>query len=97
MGTVVRQAAVTATGILEVLALKSLEAVYQGMVGMVLALGPDAYTGEEFRNWHKPCVKDWVLFRPNSGVRFNDKDVPLRFVFDDCVLAPLQNPACITR
>ena len=73
------------------------EAVYQGMVGMVLALGPNAYTGEEFKHWQKPGVKDWVLFKPNSGVRFNDQNVPLRLVFDDCVLAPVQNPATITR
>jgi co-chaperonin GroES (HSP10) len=73
------------------------EAVYQGMTGMVLAIGPDAWQGEEFKHWQKPEVGTWVLFKPNSGVRFNDKNVPLRFVFDDAVLAPLQNPAWITR
>jgi len=73
------------------------EAVYQSMVGMVLAMGPDAYRGDAFKNWHKPELGTWVLFRPNSGVRFNDKDVPLRFVYDDCVYAPIQNPVDVSR
>ena len=73
------------------------EAVYQGLVGMVLAIGPDAYKGEEFRNWQSPCIKDWVLFRPNSGVRFNYQDVPLRFVFDDCVYSKMADPSCVNR
>ena len=73
------------------------EHIYQSLTGLVLALGPDCYKADSFKNWHQPHIGQWVIFRPNSGVRFNYKGVPLRFVYDDSVMAVIGDPSCVTR
>jgi hypothetical protein len=72
------------------------EHIYQSLTGLVLALGPECYKADSFKNWHQPTVGQWVVFRPNSGVRFNYKGVPLRFVYDDSVMAVVGDPSCVT-
>lgn len=73
------------------------EEIYQTIVGLVLDKGPDCYGDEMFAHWKQPSVGEWVLFRPNSGVRFNYDGVPLRFVYDDCVICRVKNPELIRR
>lgn len=66
------------------------EDVYQGRVGLVLALGEDAYKGDKFSSgpWCKPG--DWIIWPPveAAAARFAyGKDVTLVLLADDRVLA----------
>jgi co-chaperonin GroES (HSP10) len=72
------------------------EETYTTIVGLVLAIGPDAYAGEKFQNWNKCKVGDWVLFPRNEGTRFLCKGVPLRWVAEDTIGIKIKNPATIT-
>ena len=67
------------------------------MVGLILAMGPDCYNSERFKNWNKRSVGDWVLFVPGEGTLFQCKGVPLRFVADDRIFCKTDHPELITR
>jgi hypothetical protein len=71
------------------------EDIYQGRTGVVLAVGPDAYTGERFTSgaWVKPG--DLVLWPPveAAAARFSyGRDVTLALLNDDRVLAKNVDP-----
>lgn len=46
---------------------------FQGKVGLVLKLGPLAFTNDDNHNWHGQCPKvgDWVLFFYGDGHDFD--------------------------
>jgi co-chaperonin GroES (HSP10) len=67
------------------------------MVGLILAMGPDCYNSERFKNWNKRSVGDWVLFVPGEGTLFQCKGIPLRFVADDRIFCKTNSPELITR
>lgn len=67
------------------------------MVGLILAMGPDCYNSERFKNWNKRSVGDWVLFVPGEGTLFQCKGVTLRFVADDRIFCKTNCPELITR
>ncbi len=54
------------------------EDVYQGVVGLVVKIGPTAFVDDEHttfpvKKWHRPiAVGDWVLYRSSDGW---DKDI----------------------
>ena len=71
------------------------------IVGKVLQLGPDCYTGEKFSNsgaWCKP--NDIVLLSPYSGTRVRsslDVHKQLRLVNDDTIEAVLPDLDLVER
>jgi len=57
---------------------------YQGKVGLVIKMGPEACvdeTGKWFKN-HTIEVGDWVYFRPSDGWAMNINGVPCRVIDD---------------
>lgn len=71
--------------------------IYNCMKGLVLALGPDCYQPEKFKNWNKRSVGDWVIFVPNEGTLFYCKGVPLRFIPEERIFGPTRLDSEITR
>lgn len=66
--------------------------------GMVLELGPQAYTDKErypTGPWCKPG--DYVMFRANTGTRFKIGTQEYRLMNDDSVEATVPNPKAIVR
>jgi co-chaperonin GroES (HSP10) len=66
--------------------------------GMVLELGPQAYTDKELYPtgpWCKPG--DYVMFRANTGTRFKIGNQEYRLMNDDSVEATVPNPKAIVR
>ena len=66
--------------------------------GMVLELGPQAYTDKErypTGPWCKPG--DYVMFRANTGTRFKIGNQEYRLMNDDSVEATVPNPKAIVR
>lgn len=59
-----------------------LENIWQGRVGMIVAMGPDAYVDtDEVKFSQKAAVGDWVWFRPSDGGACDVQEVFCR-VFD---------------
>lgn len=72
---------------------------YQGRVGLVLALGPDAYAdGAKFQNgaWCKPG--DWIVWPPmeQAATRFRYGKAVLALLNDDRVLLTGVDPVMAT-
>lgn len=66
---------------------------FQGKVGLVLALGPDAYADEERFPEGAWCgVGDWVLWKAHEGAGFEVNGHPCRLIHDDAVRAVLDGP-----
>lgn len=64
--------------------------VYRSIVGLVLDKGPVAYEkGEVYEKWNKCEVGDWVIFRANAGSQFFYREIPLRSVAEEQILAKL--------
>lgn len=70
---------------------------YASMAGLVLAMGPDCYSSEKFKNWNKRSVGEWVIFVPGEGTLFKCKGMYLRFISDDRIFCKTNNPELITR
>lgn len=55
---------------------------WQGKVGLIVAMGPDAYVDDHTNIFkHKCRVGDWVWFRPSDGAHAEVNEVPCR-IFD---------------
>jgi chaperonin GroES len=73
------------------------------VVGRVIDMGPDAYTGEtakgEKRFPHGPyCqIGDWIMMRAYSGTRFRFHGQEFRLLNDDSVEAVVANPEGIEK
>lgn len=67
---------------------------YQGKVGLVLKMGPLAFTDDENHKWGdvKPKVGDWVLWRVGDTFPFSLGDAPCRFVDEGLIRAILPGP-----
>lgn len=65
-------------------------------IGLVIDLGPQAYTDKE-RFGDAPWCKsgDYVMFRPNSGTRFRMGKREYRLLNDDSIEAIVPDPSCI--
>ena len=63
-----------------------LEMQYQGSVGLVVKMGPRAYTNDErmARNFDDSRIEvgDWVMMRPSDGLSLYVNQVPCR-LFED--------------
>ena len=65
--------------------------------GNVLAVGPQAYTGEKFPDgpW---CKKgDWVIFARYAGSRFKIEGGEVRLLNDDEIIATINDPEDIVH
>ena len=62
-------------------------------VGLVLAIGPDAYNDKErFPNGPWCKEKDWVIFARYAGSRLNIQGGELRILNDDEILGTTDDP-----
>ena len=65
-------------------------------VGLVLAVGPDAYSDiERFPNGPWCKEKDWVIFARYAGSRLNIEGGELRILNDDEILGTTDDPESI--
>ena len=65
-------------------------------VGLVLAIGPDAYSDKErFPNGPWCKEKDWVIFARYAGSRLNIEGGELRILNDDEILGTTNDPESI--
>ena len=65
-------------------------------VGLVLAIGPDAYNDKErFPNGPWCKEKDWVIFARYAGSRLNIEGGELRILNDDEILGTIDDPESI--
>jgi len=65
-------------------------------VGLVLAVGPDAYSDKErFPNGPWCKEKDWAIFARYAGSRLNIEGGELRILNDDEILGTTDDPESI--
>ena len=65
-------------------------------VGLVLAIGPDAYSDKErFPNGSWCKEKDWAIFARYAGSRLNIEGGELRILNDDEILGTTDDPESI--
>lgn len=68
------------------------------IVGVVVALGPEAYSDiTRYPNGPWCKIGDTILFRSYSGTRFKYKDQEFRHINDDTVEAIVSDPSKIER
>tara|TARA_R110000782_G_scaffold62217_4_gene127972 strand:+ start:3939 stop:4484 length:546 start_codon:yes stop_codon:yes gene_type:complete len=68
------------------------------IVGMVLELGPDAYSDSQRFPSGASCKKgDFILMRSFSGTRFKIHDKEFRLINDDSVEAVVEDPRGIVK
>ena len=72
------------------------------IVGFVLEMGPDAYTGKRGGNERFPsgpyCTKgDWIMMRSFSGTRFLIAGKEFRLIDDDSVEAVVDDPRGVVK
>ena len=65
--------------------------------GMVIAMGPDCYTGSRFPSGPYCEIGEWVLMRSYSGTRFSIDGTELRLINDDSVEAIVGDPRGIAK
>ena len=81
------------------------EDIYQGKVGLIIKMGPKAFTDADFEESEKCAIGDWVFFRPSDGwsatmntlqgAVSKDSTVNLRIVRDHAIRGRVQNPDTI--
>ena len=68
------------------------------MVGMVLDMGPQAYSDKDRFPTGPWCQKgDYVMFRSNSGTRFKVAGAEYRLLNDDSIQAVVTDPNGVQR
>jgi len=65
--------------------------------GNVLAVGPQAYTGEKFPDGPWCKVGDWVIFARYAGSRFKIEGGEVRLLNDDEIIATIKDPEDIVH
>lgn len=70
---------------------------YQGKVGLVLKMGPLAFTEDETHQWGgvTPKVGDWVLMNIGDTRRLSIGENPCRFIEDVAVQGILEEPDAV--
>ena len=66
-------------------------------LAQVVAMGPDAYTGDKFPSGPRCKVGDYVVFRANSGTRVKVNGVEYRLMNDDSIDAVVADPRGVSR
>ncbi len=68
------------------------------MVGLVLDMGPQAYSDKDRYPTGPWCkVGDYVMFRQNTGTRFKVNGQEMRLLNDDSIQAVVANPTLVER
>ena len=65
--------------------------------GNVLAVGPQAYTGEKYPEGPWCKVGDWVIFARYAGSRFKIEGGEVRLLNDDEIIATIKDPEDIVH
>jgi co-chaperonin GroES (HSP10) len=70
------------------------EDVWQGKVGLVLKLGPDAFRDPESGELYpqRADVGDWCVFKVGDGWSVNINDYPCRLVRDTAIRLKVKDP-----
>lgn len=70
------------------------EDVYQGKVGLVVAMGPQAYQDDESTKFYGQSVKigDWVWFRPSDGMACEINGVTCRVFQEPGIIGKIPHP-----
>lgn len=73
------------------------EYLWQGKVGLIVAMGPQAYVDDEATKFHgtKNKVGDWVWFKPSDGMACEVNGVFCRVFADGRIIGRLPDPDCI--
>lgn len=73
------------------------EDVWQGKVGLVLKLGPDAYKNPETGHLYDQRVEpgDWCVFKVGDGWSLHINDYPCRLVRDVAIRLKIQDPMTV--
>lgn len=67
------------------------------IIGQVISMGPDAYSGDKFNSGPWCHTGDWVVFRSYSGTKFKIGEQEFRLINDDTVEADVRDPSKILR
>ncbi len=73
------------------------EYLWQGKVGLIVAMGPQAYVDDESTKFHgtKNKVGDWVWFRPNDCMACEVNSVFCRIAYEKDIIGRLPHPDSI--
>ena len=82
--------------------LKSVDAMNReavmSIIGLVLGMGDQAYSDKDRFSSGAWCeVGDYVMFRANTGTRFNVRGAEYRLMNDDSIEAIVKDPRGVTR
>tara|TARA_R110000765_G_scaffold168512_1_gene273579 strand:- start:268 stop:666 length:399 start_codon:yes stop_codon:yes gene_type:complete len=68
------------------------------IIGLVLGMGDQAYSDKDRFSSGAWCeVGDYVMFRANTGTRFNVRGAEYRLMNDDSIEAIVKDPRGVTR
>ena len=68
------------------------------IIGLVLGMGDQAYSDKDRFSTGAWCeVGDYVMFRANTGTRFNVRGAEYRLMNDDSIEAIVKHPRGVTR
>lgn len=71
---------------------------YRTNTGMVIQMGPRAYTGEQFAECGPYCrVGDWVTVARHEGTQIDYRGKPLFECYDDKIMNVVDDPAFVKR
>lgn len=76
------------------------EDVWQGKVGLIIKMGPDAFEDTQdyvfnFGESGKPKVGDWVVFKVGDAWSLNIKEFPCRYIRDAGIKMVIDDPGVI--
>ena len=85
------------SNILKAVDVMNREAV-MSIIGLVLGMGDQAYSDKDRFSTGAWCeVGDYVMFRANTGTRFNVRGAEYRLMNDDSIEAIVKDPRGVTR
>ncbi len=67
---------------------------WQGTVGLLVAMGPQAFVDDEVRSYEgaRPKVGDWIVYRVGDTLRQHSKRRMLRLLNEDAVRCIVDDP-----
>ena len=73
------------------------EDVWQGKVGLVLKLGPNAFINPDAGSVYDQCVEagDWVVFKVGDGWQLEVNKMPCRMIKDTNFIAKVKDPMMV--
>jgi hypothetical protein len=72
--------------------------VYRTCVSLVIAVGPDCFKGERYKNSGPWCrVGDWVFMPRNEGLQVVHRGIPMHYIKHDKIYCIIEDPSYIYR